>query len=194
MEKITPQRSSLVKRVVLFGPESTGKTTLAKQLSDRFGVPWVPEFSREYLQEKWDRERLVCQREDLLPIAVGQMMLENQAVAMAEQDEKPFVICDTNLLQTIVYSGVYYEGWVDSILMETVAEQQYDLYLLTGIDVPWVADDLRDKPHEREAMYEAFREALIENQCRFIELEGSESSRLELASAAIYDYIYSSPI
>ena len=54
MEKIPSQKRTLVKRIVLFGPESTGKTTLAKQLSEKYDVPWVAEYAREYLQEKWD--------------------------------------------------------------------------------------------------------------------------------------------
>lgn len=189
MEKIARQRISNVKRVVLYGPESTGKTTLAKELAEEFGVPWVPEYSREYLQQKWDRERLICQKEDILPIAEGQIALENEAVERAEREGKRLIICDTNLLQTLVYSEVYYNGWVDDKLLQALADQHYDLYLLTGIDVPWEADDLRDKPNDREQMYNIFQASLIKNQCRFLPLKGSRSSRLKAACEAIEEFL-----
>lgn len=189
MEKIARQRNTSVKRVVLFGPESTGKTTLAKELAEQFGVPWVPEFSREYLQQKWDRERVVCQKEDILHIAAGQMTLENQALEEAELVGKPFIVCDTNLLQTLVYSEVYYDGWVDRQLLQAVADHHYDLYLLTGIDVPWEADDLRDKPNEREQMYDIFQACLVKNQCLFRPLQGDRWSRLKAACEAIEELL-----
>ena len=185
MEKIPSQKRTTVKRIVLFGPESTGKTTLAKQLSEKYDVPWVVEYAREYLQEKWDRSRAICQPEDLVPIAIGQINLENEVIIQAENDDKQFIVCDTDLLETLVYSEVYYNGWADQRLLDAVSSQNYDLYLLTGIDVPWVADDLRDKPHEREKMYEAFRSALEANSCNYISLQGNQTTRLESASAAI---------
>jgi len=185
MEKIPSQKRTTVKRIVLFGPESTGKTTLAKQLSERYDVPWVAEYARTYLQEKWDRSGDICQPEDLVPIAIGQIKLENKSIIQAENDDKQFIVCDTDLLETLVYSEVYYNGWVDQRLLDAVSSQNYDLYLLTGIDVPWIADDLRDKPHEREKMYEAFRSALEANGCNYISLQGNQTTRLEFASAAI---------
>jgi NadR type nicotinamide-nucleotide adenylyltransferase len=185
MEEIDRQRKSSVKRIVLFGPESTGKTTLAKELSRFYDVPWVPEYAREYLQNKWDLTREVCAPEDLVPIAIGQIRLENQAIIEAENQGKRLIICDTDLLETLVYSEVYYNGWVDERLSRAVKEQQYDLYLLTGIDVPWVADDLRDKPLERESMYEFFKAALLQNNRNFIPLTGTQTTRLEAAVQAI---------
>ena len=65
MEEKLKQIKSSCKRVVLYGPESTGKTTLAKKLSDHYNVPWVPEFARDYLQKIWDEEKRVCEPKDL---------------------------------------------------------------------------------------------------------------------------------
>ena len=73
-EKLKQQPADCIK-IVLFGPESTGKTTLSKQLAAHYETLWVPEFARDYLQEKWDREKKVCEPHDLLPIAIGQMAL-----------------------------------------------------------------------------------------------------------------------
>ena len=66
-------------KVVLFGPESTGKTTLAKQIARYYNSVWVPEYAREYLQKKWNNERKTCEQSDLLPIAIGQMEIENRS-------------------------------------------------------------------------------------------------------------------
>ena len=110
MEGIPTQKLSAVKRIVLFGPESSGKTTLAKQIAEKYGVPWVPEYAREYLQNKWDNEGKVCQPDDLIPIAIGQIDLENKAIDQAEKSDSPFIVCDTDLLETLVYSEVYYNG------------------------------------------------------------------------------------
>lgn len=164
-------------KVVLFGPESTGKTTLAGDLARAYGTVWVPEYAREYLQDKWEREGLACQPEDLLPIAIGQMRLENALARKANR----LLVCDTDLLETKVYSEVYYGGYCDPILEQFALKNQYDLYFLTGIDVPWVADDLRDKPREREEMFSHFREALVKSNRSFVILKGSRDERLETA-------------
>jgi len=75
-EKYKQQASDLLK-VVLFGPESTGKTTLSKQLARHYNTVWVPEYAREYLQKKWNSEQKICELDDLLPIAAGQRTRTN---------------------------------------------------------------------------------------------------------------------
>ncbi len=171
-EKLKQEPTDLVK-IVLFGPESTGKTTLAAQLAKHYQTEWVPEYAREYLQDKWDREQKTCEPKDLLPIAVGQMALENQLAKKADR----LLICDTDLLETKVYSEAYYLGYCDPVLEKYALGNQYDLYLLTSIDVPWEKDDLRDKPLEREHMFAYFRDTLIKYNRNFITLMGSEESR-----------------
>ena len=146
-------------KVVLFGPESTGKTTLSRQLARHYNSVWVPEYAREYLQNKWNNERKTCEPEDLLPIAEGQMHLENKLSKKTDT----VLICDTDLLETKVYSEAYYLGNCDPILEKYALENTYELYFLTYIDTPWEADDLRDKPHDRERMFKAFEQALIAN-------------------------------
>jgi len=78
MEEKYRQQPSNILKVVLFGPESTGKTTLSEQLARYYNTVWVPEYAREYLQDKWNNERKTCEPHDLLPIAEGQMRLENE--------------------------------------------------------------------------------------------------------------------
>lgn len=175
-EKLKQKPSDLVK-VVLFGPESTGKTTLAESLALHYNTVWVPEYAREYLQEKWDREHKTCEPDDLLPIAAGQMELENTLARQASR----LLVCDTDLLETKVYSEAYYTGSCDPLLEKYALINSYDLYFLTYTDTPWVKDDLRDKPDEREQMFAYFRDTLEKYNRNFVILKGTKKERMEKA-------------
>ena len=175
-EKYKQQPSNCIK-VVLFGPESTGKTTLSRQLARHYNSVWVPEYAREYLQNKWNNERKTCEPADLLPIAEGQMKLENKLAKKTDT----ILICDTDLLETKVYSEAYYLGTCDPVLDRFAIENTYDLYFLTYIDTPWEADDLRDKPHERKRMFEVFENSLIANKKPYVLLKGDKNERLQKA-------------
>ncbi|MBT8285418.1 MAG: ATP-binding protein [Flavobacteriaceae bacterium] len=177
MEERLKQIPSDVVKIVLFGPESTGKTTLSQQLASYYNTLWVPEYAREYLQDKWDREQKTCEPHDLIPIAEGQIRLENEYT----EKVKDLLICDTDLLETKVYSEAYYLGYTDPILEKYALENQYDLYLLTYIDTPWVKDDLRDKPDEREKMYLYFKDTLEKYNRNFVILSGEPEKRLKIA-------------
>ncbi|TPN87577.1 AAA family ATPase [Aquimarina algicola] len=183
-EKLKQQTGNCIK-VVLFGPESTGKTTLSKQLAAYYKTEWVPEFAREYLQKKWDATKEICSYDDLILIAEGQMELENQALKKANK----VLICDTDLLETKVYSEVYFNNLVHPDLDKFSIENTYDLYLLTYIDTPWMPDDLRDKPDEREKMFDAFKKALDDHNRPYIIIKGDRKSRLETAVKAINQLI-----
>ena len=175
-EKLGQEPSNLIK-VVLFGPESTGKTTLSQQLARQYNTVWVPEYAREYLQNKWNNERKTCEPHDLLPIAEGQIRLENELSKKATD----LLICDTDLLETKVYSEAYYIGHCDPILEKYALKNTYDLYFLTYIDTPWEADDLRDKPDEREKMFAYFHDTLKKYDRDFVILKGDKKTRLKTA-------------
>ncbi|KQC30916.1 AAA family ATPase [Flagellimonas eckloniae] len=175
-EKFGQEPSDLIK-VVLFGPESTGKTTLSEQLARQYNTVWVPEYAREYLQNKWNNERKTCEPKDLLPIAEGQIKLENDLTKKATD----VLICDTDLLETKVYSEAYYIGHCDPVLEKYALKNTYDLYFLTYIDTPWEADDLRDKPNEREQMFEYFQNTLEKYNRNFVILKGDKRTRLKTA-------------
>ena len=180
MEKKLKQKPINIVKVVLFGPESSGKTTLSKQLARYYNTVWAPEFAREYLQEKWNNERKTCEAE-LIPIAIGQMKLENKLAKKADK----VLICDTDLLETKVYSEEFYGGFVDEMLDKAANENQYDLYLLTYIDTPWEEDDLRDRPEQRLEMFNAFETALKTHNRPYILLKGDRDIRLKNATDAI---------
>jgi len=174
--------SSETIKIALFGPESTGKTTLAIQLAEHFKTAWVPEFARDYLQEKWNKTEQICDVGDMLPIAYGQTKLENDALSTANK----FLFCDTNLLVTKVFSEVYY-NFCDPILGKAALEHEYDLFFLTDIDVPWEKDDLRDKAEGRESVFAVFKKTLIDNKKPFITLSGDKDLRLNKAISIVND-------
>lgn len=183
-EKYKQQPADCIK-VVLFGPESTGKTTLSRQLARHYNSVWVPEYARDYLQNKWNNERKTCESDDLLSIAEGQMRLENDLAKKTDT----VLICDTDLLETKVYSEAYYLGSCDFELDKYALENTYDLYFLTYIDTPWEADDLRDKPNDRQKMFDAFQNTLIANNKSYVLLKGGKTERLEKAIRHIDELI-----
>lgn len=181
MEEKLTQRPADCLKIVLFGPESTGKSTLAEALAAHYNTLWVEEYMREYLQKKWEIKKEICQPQDLIPIAIGQIKRENQLAKYANK----ILFCDTDLLQLKVYSEAYYHGYCNPRLLKHALNNWYDLYFLTNIDTPWVPDDLRDKPEDREGMFKKFRSALQLNHRPYIILKGSENERFETAVKAI---------
>ena len=181
METNLKQEPINIVKIVLFGPESTGKTTISQQLARHYNTVWVPEYAREYLQNKWNNHRATCENIDIIPIAMGQMNLENELAKKADK----ILICDTDLLETKVYSQEYYGGFVDPQLDEAANNNEYDLYLLTYIDTPWEADDLRDRPELRLEMFQAFENALKSHGKKYIILKGGRKKRFNKAIKAI---------
>ncbi|WP_300439646.1 ATP-binding protein [Christiangramia sp.] len=175
-EKLTQRPASCIK-IVIFGPESTGKTTLSEDLARHYSEPLVHEYMREYLQEVWYSEKRICKPKDIIPIAEGQMKAENQLSGKA----KNVLICDTNLLELKVYSEAYYDGYCDPKLLKHALNNYYHLYFLTYIDVPWTPDDLRDKPHDREGMFRRFKDTLEQHQKPYFLLRGNREERLKTA-------------
>jgi nicotinamide riboside kinase len=182
LKQLQKSGSSEILKIALFGPESTGKTTLAKQLAEHFNTVWTPEFARDYLQEKWDNSAKICDVDDMLPIAYGQTKLENESLSVANK----YLFCDTNLMVTKVFSEVYY-NFCDPLLDKAAREHEYDLFFLTDIDVPWEKDDLRDKPEGRESVFAVFKQTLIDNNKPFITLSGDKEFRLKKAIQIVND-------
>ena len=177
MEENLQQRESDCLRIVLYGPESTGKTTLAKSLAAAYKTIWVPEFARQYLQTIWDQKKEICSLPDLLTIVKGQIKLENEAIRQA----KEFVFCDTNILVTKVWSETHFEGYCAPEIIQWSETFDYDYYFLTDIDVPWKADDLRDRPNDREKMFKHFEGQLIEQKAPYTILKGIQKERMKQA-------------
>jgi nicotinamide riboside kinase len=182
LEQLSKSGASPIIKIAIYGPESTGKTTLATQLSEYYKTVWVPEFARDYLQEKLDSGRGICDIDDMLPIAYGQTKLENESALIANK----YLFCDTNLLVTKVFSELYY-NFCDSLLDKAARAHQYDMFFLTDIDVPWEDDGLRDSPEGRESVFDVFKQSLIDNKKPFITVSGDKETRLKKAVAIIED-------
>ncbi len=153
-------RAWFVRRVVLVGAESTGKTTLAQRLAERFATEWVPEYGREH----WERKVAGLTLSDPLPawtaeefrhIAAEQQRREEQAARRANR----VLICDTNAFATGTWHERY-QGTRDPEVDALGARDRVDAYLLTAPDVPFVQDGVRDGEAIRDWMHGRFVEQL----------------------------------
>ena len=174
-------------KVAILGAESTGKTTLCRDLATHFDGPWVPEYMRTYLQAKWDDEQLTCTWDDLLPIAQGQIALENTLAKQVAQSSNSshYLFCDTSLFELMVYSNWYY-GDCPAALLQAAVVHHYDLILLTEVDTPWVADDLRDSPHQRDEISDYFASQLTRYQKPFRRIGGDREDRVRQVTEWLY--------
>ena len=185
MEKYLQQQKSNCIKIVLFGPESTGKSSLAKFLASHYKTNYVEEFARQYLQEKWDNFGKICEKQDLIPIAKGQIKNENIMSKKANR----ILFCDTDLLTTAVYSRLYFNSFCDADLDKFSKHNYYDLYLLMDIDIEWVKDDLRDRPNERAELFNVFKNALIENNKNYMIVSGNFEKRKQTSINFIDNFL-----
>ena len=169
-----PVRPYFARRVVVTGSESTGKTTLAARLAAHLGTVWTPEYARGYL----DAKPTPLDPSDIEPIARGQRALEEDAARRANR----VLIQDTDVLSTCVYAE-HYNGTCPPSVRR--AMRPPDLYLLLGIDVPWVPDPQRDRGHMREHMHALFRDAVRASGAPYVEITGDWEERFRRAVAAV---------
>ena len=162
------------KRILILGPESTGKSTLAEKLARHFAEPWVPEVAREYL-EKLDRPYAY---EDLLQIGKQQMRTEDELAMQANN----YLFCDTDLRVIQVWSQHRY-GKVDPWVLEELARRTYDLILLCAPDLPWQADPLREHPEleMRQQFFEIYQQLSQASGIPWILISGDTDKRLSTA-------------
>ncbi len=161
-------------KIVLFGPESTGKTTLAKKLAEYYNTVWVPEYARVYLQNKWNTNKEKCSFDDLTIIAEKQLEKQKEL----EKKANKIIFCDTNYLVTKLWGESYFNKY-PAIINDIAQKEKYDLYLLTGIDVPWEPDDLRDNPDKRHEEFNQFKTELQKNNIDYMNIYGTLEERLK---------------
>jgi NadR type nicotinamide-nucleotide adenylyltransferase len=169
-----------VKRIVLTGSESTGKTTLAKRLAEHYDTEWVPEFVRDYVAAKGGPLEFGDHR----PIARGQIAREDEYLARAKLRGATLLVQDTDLLSTAVYCAHYYERcppWIE----EAARARRPDLYLLLDIDIPWEPDPQRDRGDQRPEMQALFRGTVERSGAPFVVVCGTGDARFAAAVAAI---------
>lgn len=174
-------------RVVVTGPESTGKTTLVTRLAAAFDAPSVPEQLRAFVAARLQGLRpgeALVEPEHSREIVRAQVAAEEAAVAEAVRRGSALVVCDTDPLTTLVYHEHYF-GERPEWLAGLVRERRYALSLLLDVDVPWIGDAQRDQPAARGLLFERFRDELRRCTRPFEEVAGDWERRHELALAAV---------
>jgi len=179
---MTPARPLVV---VLTGPESTGKTTIAARLARRHDVPWSAEGARAYL-DAWLAEDPAAQLglETVSPIARAHVALEDAADAEAARRGSPLVVRDTDLISTVAYSRALY-GTAPEWVVDAARARRGDRYLLCDVDAPWVADHVRGEAGDRFAMRDVFVATLAEMGADVTVLRGDWETRLRDAESIV---------
>ncbi len=189
------------KKVVIIGPESTGKSTLCELLAQHYQMQWCPEFAREFLLthgKDYDFD-------DLLTIAKGQLAMEDEYTEKIKSewskvDDKhwinkysttsvayaPLLFLDTDMYVMKVWCE-YVCGRCHQFILDKIVERKYDLYLLCDIDLPWVKDELREYPDEkpRQELYKIYKDLLMNQSTPWVEISGGYEERLEKAIKAV---------
>ncbi len=154
------------KKIVVIGPESTGKSTLCELLAAHFHTDWVPEYAREYLL-RHGTDYLFA---DLETIARGQIKLEDQKTAATRSS---MIFIDTDMYVMKVWCEFVFEQCHQWIL-DQIVSRQYDLYLLCNTDLPWVKDELREYPdlENRQKLFHIYKDLLVNQDTPWVEISG----------------------
>lgn len=168
-----------MKKIVVIGPESTGKSTLCSQLAAHYQTAWCPEFAREYLLQRGMNYSF----DDLLKIARGQLALEETMIAEARNG---VYFIDTDMYVMKVWCEVAFESCHTWILKQ-IAQRSYDLYLLCHVDLPWTADELREYPDLafREKLFKMYKDVVVNSHTKWAEVWGTDAQRLQTAVGII---------
>jgi nicotinamide riboside kinase len=190
----------MLKKIVVIGPESTGKSSLCEALAQHFNTVWSPEFAREYLLTHGTDYDF----DDLLTIAKGQLALEDEYAlsvstsfvqSAAEEPgsgperstrRAPLLFIDTDMYVIKVWEEFVF-GKSHSWVIDRIVERKYDLYLLCNVDLPWVKDKLREYPDlaTREKLYHIYKDIMINQSVPWVDISGDYDARLAKAIAAV---------
>lgn len=169
----------MVKKIVIIGPESTGKSTLCQQLAEHYKTIWCPEFAREYLLE----QGMNYSFDDLLKIAHGQLELEDTMQTLAKNN---LYFIDTDMYVMKVWCEVAFEQCHTWILKQ-IAQRRYDFYLLCNVDLPWQSDELREYPdlNFRKKLFSIYKDIVINSNTMWAEISGTDIQRLQMATGIL---------
>lgn len=169
-------RPYFAKRVCVFGPESTGKSTLSRLLADHYQTSYVPEYARTHIESRGGK----IEAADIPLIARGQLASEDSIAFNANR----VLFCDTDLLTTKIWSHWLFQSCPSWIEVEA-QKRHYDLYLVTDVDVPWVADIARYLPEERKSFFDRCLQELAAQNRDYVVLSGDWEERLATALTAV---------
>ncbi len=184
---------SSVKKIVLIGPESTGKSWLCEHLAQHYKTLWCPEFARTYLT----KNGMNYTYNNLLTIAKEQLKLEekskktiNYQLSIINSTQSPLLFIDTDMYVMKVWCEFVFNK-CHSFILDSIAERTYDLYLLCNTDLDWQKDSLREYPdvHTRQKLYYIYKDLLINQSVPWVEIFGKGNNRLKNAINAINSYL-----
>jgi NadR type nicotinamide-nucleotide adenylyltransferase len=183
-----------LKKIVIIGPESTGKSTLCELLAKHYQTKWIHEFAREYLLANGKEYSY----EDLLKIAKGQLAHEDElsfqfSISSFQSSNSTLTTHSSRLL--FIDTDMYVmKVWCEFVfgkchqwIIDQITERKYDLYLLCNTDLPWVKDELREYPdlETREILFHIYKDILINQTTPWAEIKGTNNQRLQTAIEAV---------
>lgn len=161
----------MLKKIAISGPECTGKSSLAKELSVHYNTVFTPEYSVQYLKKKRSYNL-----SDVLEIAKGQLLLENELAVSANR----ILFSDTDLMVNKIWSKVVFDEvpeWIERMILEN----HYDLYLLCTPDLPWKPAPFRENPFDREMLFELYEEEFRKAKFNYKVISGLGNNRIKNA-------------
>jgi NadR type nicotinamide-nucleotide adenylyltransferase len=176
----------LMIKIAIVGPENAGKSVLTQELAAHFQAPFAAEFARAFLEENGT----AYSYDTLLTIAKGQWQGQQTAVVQAQKTACPIVFWDTDMLVMKVWCEFVYQN-CHAFILEKLAAEPADFYLLCQSNLPWVDDGLREYPDEtiRQNLYHIYKSFLVEQQIPFAEVDAVGTQRLAQAITACQHFL-----
>ena len=176
------------KKIVIIGPESTGKSSLCESLAKHYGTSWCPEYAREYLLTYGTDYHF----DELLTIAKGQLKLEDEYMDELSRrsnnslSTQPMLFIDTDMYVMKVWCEFVF-GNCHLWILDQIVQRKYDLYLLCNTDLPWVQDELREYPDlvTRESLFCIYKDHLVNQNTPWVEIRGQNEERFNMAIRAV---------
>lgn len=162
----------MLKRISITGPESSGKSSLAKHLAEHYSTVWVYEFAVDYLSSHGEKYTLA----DIVSIAKGQLEFEESFANIAYKR----LFCDTDFIVTKIWCKEVFNEvpeWIEKMSKKHV----YDLYLLCAPDLPWEEAPFRENEHNREYLFELYLKEMVDNQFNYRIVKGFGEQRFKNA-------------
>ncbi|MEY3873634.1 MAG: hypothetical protein RL363_355 [Bacteroidota bacterium] len=175
-----------LQKIVVLGPESTGKSTLCTALAKHYQTIWCKEYAREYLS----KNGTAYTYENLLTIAKGQLANEDAAIESAltqiNNGGANKLIIDTDMYVMKVWSEYVFNN-CDPFILEQINDRRYDLYLLCDIDLPWTSDEMREYPDElpRKELFMIYKDLLVNQTTPWAVVSGIGDDRTNNAIRVI---------
>jgi len=177
-----------LQKIVILGPESTGKSTLCEALAKHFNVFQCPEYARQFLTENG----LKYNYEDLLTIANGQLTLEDEWTQKSIENKKNTLVVDTDMYVMKVWCEYVFQN-AHTFILEKINERKYDLYLLCDIDLPWAKDEMREypDPQPRAELFAIYKDLLMNQTTPWGIVSGMGEERTKNAIKIIEAHLFS---